>query len=274
MKYTINGFDQKLFHEYGLNLADSFLLRWFTDFRDTEKMAFHLIDNVPYYWIRYQAVIDDFPCLEINNTESIARRFNKFVDSGILKKHIKKNSNGTFSLFAIGDNYSKLLTHPTQKSNPPDAKVEPPPDAKVEPKDSSTNINTSTKINILAEPEPIHPNITTEVKQLFDKANINLTGKKLSWIGKEGEYARNIKLIIKASDNNLDEIRKRAKRLYDYVKTDEFYKKNGFTPSSLLSNWNKLAEINKYADRIDDPHADLPESVRQALKEMNERDKT
>jgi len=146
MKYTIHGFQQRAAHELNLNDRDLLYLRWFIDFKDTDRMVCLIINNEPYHWVKYQAIIDDHPCLEIKNRETIARRFMKLCEAGVLKKHIKKDKQGTFTLFSIGENYLKLVAFDNivESKLADDKKVDPPLDKKVDPKYPNTNINNST----------------------------------------------------------------------------------------------------------------------------------
>jgi hypothetical protein len=144
MRFTIHGFSQLELVKHKLSNDDALLLRWFIDFRDTGKMAAHIIDGLPFYWVKYESVIGDLPCIEIKNKESIARRFDKIVAAGILKKYIKKSNTGTYSLFSVDKNYEKLITWNDApdlkvecKVDAPDLKVECAPDLKVDPKDPS-----------------------------------------------------------------------------------------------------------------------------------------
>ena len=115
MKYNILGFDQGKLIEYGLDIKDALLLRYFIDFRDTNKMRSVIIDGTPYYWIKYLAIKEEYPILDINNADPIYRRFKKMANLGILNhKTIKQQ--GTFSYYTIGNNYSDLISNTVLKT--------------------------------------------------------------------------------------------------------------------------------------------------------------
>lgn len=151
MKYTILGFNQKLLTEMGLSLKHAMILRWFIDFSFSGRMSEVVNDGKRYLWIKYQAVIDDLPILEIKNKETISRLFNKMVKSGLLERYIKK-INGVYTCYRVNpEKYKTLIKDPTrttEKSRGDDPKVDTPIDSKVETKDSSININSSIKYNI------------------------------------------------------------------------------------------------------------------------------
>lgn len=148
MKYTIEGFSQAKLVEFKLNISDANILRWFVDF--LPKMSKIDDNGITYYWVCYQQVINDLPALEITNSEVIRRRFDKFVNAGIMIKTVIKRG-GSFSVFALTQKYLELVEHSTQKSTPLDPNIElerrksrTGSDLEVEPKDSSIK-NTSIK---------------------------------------------------------------------------------------------------------------------------------
>lgn len=108
MRYYVFGFNQDKMVEYGINFNDAALLRWFLDFRETNKMDTVTIKDdingttTNYYWILYKKVIEDLPAIGINNTKTVARHFDKLVEKGILRKHVKLEG-GTFTFFAINE---------------------------------------------------------------------------------------------------------------------------------------------------------------------------
>jgi len=116
-----------------------------------------------------------------------------------------------------------------------------------------------------AKPE----SITTQIKYLFDKGNMSLFNEKLSWVGKEKEYGINIQRLIKASENDIDKIRTRAEILFKKIKNKEFMKGSGFTPSTLLSNWNELLPVKQ--KMFDKPETYIP--TEEEIRNMEENAK-
>lgn len=141
MKFTMSGFNQRKLIEFGLDLKDAALLRYFIDFKDTNSMTMIVVDNKPYYWVKYEALKYDLPILGINSHVVLRRRLKKLEDCGVLE-HYHKLKGGSFSYYAIGKNYKCLLeeesvkdfnnfegnseiTPQTQKFNPLNSKVQP-----------------------------------------------------------------------------------------------------------------------------------------------------
>ncbi len=118
MKYTIEGFSQ----EYALTLQkevevngktkrikvdcnDLVILRWFVDFYP--KMMKVEIDGKQYAWIKYQALLEDLPLLDIKK-RMLFDRLQKLVDFGILS-HQSIKSGGSYSYYGFGENYINLI---------------------------------------------------------------------------------------------------------------------------------------------------------------------
>ena len=54
MKYTMLGFSQQIAADYGLDLNDLAILRWFVDFKESGNMRSMEIDGDVYYWVFYE----------------------------------------------------------------------------------------------------------------------------------------------------------------------------------------------------------------------------
>lgn len=167
MKYTIEGFNQAKLVELNLDGNDALILRWYVDF--LPKMTTITFNGIEYKWVKYQAVIDDLPILGINNKNNIARRFDKFVQSGIMEKHVHKDG-GNFTTFKLTMKYIELVEVSTQKDIPIYSKVESYlPESrkgiysKVETKDSSIN-NSSINSSIINTIDKHKP----EKSEIFD----------------------------------------------------------------------------------------------------------
>lgn len=120
MRYTVMGFLQKGACELGLSMGDLAILRWFTDFKNSGKMITKTLKGDKYYWVSYEAITDEFPILNVKK-DAIYRRLRRLCDAEILKKTTVYNS-GTYSYFALGKNYSKLINlsyknYPTYNKN-------------------------------------------------------------------------------------------------------------------------------------------------------------
>lgn len=179
MRYTVEGFQQSVLVECGLDAGDALILRWFVDFQNTGRMVTKYFDGVLMYWVKYQAMIDDLPILKILNRDSLARRFERLAVVGILVKQVEKKANGTYTYFGVGPKFESLFKPPDLKVEwPPDSKVVSPPDSKVDPKDpsnkknpdtSKTELNTSSSATVVAD-EFIHKwkDSLEELKRIHD----------------------------------------------------------------------------------------------------------
>jgi len=107
MKYTIQGFSQSKLLELKLDTIDVTLLRYFIDFRDTDKMVSEIIQNEKYYWMNYKSLIESLPILGLGK-DRVYRRFKNMAAQGILL-HATKKSGGTFSYYAVGPIYKELI---------------------------------------------------------------------------------------------------------------------------------------------------------------------
>jgi len=139
MKYTIEGFQQEELLKNGLDCTDAVILRYIIDFYNSDSMVKKWKDNKEYFWLKYSAVIEAVPLINIKNKTSLSRRMEKYIKCGLMEKWIKKDHEGTFSLFRWNsEKYTALISAPDSKvTPPPNSKVKPRIDSKVVPKDSS-----------------------------------------------------------------------------------------------------------------------------------------
>lgn len=118
MKYTLEGFSQEAalsmqatITEGGrtkiikLDLIDLTIIRWIVDFYPNMKKV--LIDGTEYVWLDYSTFVEDMPLLALSN-QSLYKRCMKMVRLGVLK-HKTVRSKGTFSYYAFGPEYSRLV---------------------------------------------------------------------------------------------------------------------------------------------------------------------
>lgn len=108
MRYNIHGFSQPRAVELGLTNDDLLVLRWFVDFCNSGKMQKIEESGETFYWVRYQAVLDDLPILRIGKDRLFRKHFKTLCDVNVLKhKHI--NIGGRFSYYGFGGNYKTLV---------------------------------------------------------------------------------------------------------------------------------------------------------------------
>ena len=231
MKYTIEGFDQKTAIEYGLDVTDLTILRWFVDFMHSNRISKVMHDGKEYCWIKYDGLLTDMPILGIQK-KMLAIRLKKLVDAGVLI-HATKKVGGTFSLYAIGDNYTNLInsyssTKTEGVGNKLDTvgnefttgsqnisqgvgnKLDTPSEINFPPKDYSTKKDSSTKENsstkkIKKEKETFSP------EQMIDEADLPLPIKMKvkEWVvykseRKESYQVTGFKSFLTQLKNNVD----------------------------------------------------------------------
>lgn len=122
VKYTIMGFNQAKAVELNLDTDDLLILSYFSDFRDTELMVCEKFDGKNYYWLKYEALLKNLPILRVKTNGALRKRLKKLQDAKILEHRCKKNKEGTYSFYGIGENYSLLklstLTEITVQKSP------------------------------------------------------------------------------------------------------------------------------------------------------------
>lgn len=108
MKHTIMGFRQDKLIKFGLDIIDASILRYFIDFKESDGMNTREVEGHIYYWLRYDAVLREFPVFRMKKC-TVQSRFFKLRDAGILT-HLVVREKGTYSYFGIGENYNELIT--------------------------------------------------------------------------------------------------------------------------------------------------------------------
>jgi len=108
MKHTIMGFRQDKLIKFGLDIIDASILRYFIDFKESDGMNTRKVEGHIYYWLRYDAVLREFPIFRMKKC-TVQSRFFKLRDAGILT-HLVVREKGTYSFFGIGENYKELIT--------------------------------------------------------------------------------------------------------------------------------------------------------------------
>lgn len=165
MKYTLEGFSQEAAlsmqatitdggrtKTIKLDLVDLTIIRWIVDFYPNMKKT--LIDGTEYVWLDYSTFVEDMPLLALSN-QSLYKRCMKMVQLGVLK-HKTVRSKGTFSYYAFGPEYSRLVGgHDRAAQTPNHAKA--PATTQVPAQDAwadTTNTNTEQFQLPVSEPEP------------------------------------------------------------------------------------------------------------------------
>lgn len=104
--------------------------------------------------------------------------------------------------------------------------------------------------------EKVPSALIIEIKSIFEKGYIKITGRKLSWGSKAAMYQKAIvdialHAIDVRPDKPLEEVRDRAKVLLQRIRQEvqkpgkRFYANMGFTPQTLRVHWNNLTDTSK-----------------------------
>lgn len=203
MRYTILGFNQEVLVSKGLGLKEAMVLRWFVDYYSTDRMVVlkQPEGEKPFVWVKYQAVIDDLPVLEITSKKQIYRIFNVLCDSGIFEKiEIKKD--GTYIGFRLSAGYKDLI-HTDQKSTVSTEQKRPlPMDINVHTKDSSIK-----KINPLKEKYFFLSELLRDkIKEVNSEAIIN-ESTMVSW-------CKDFDLMVRLDKRSVERIKEKIELVF------------------------------------------------------------
>lgn len=90
------------------------------------------------------------------------------------------------------------------------------------------------------------PALNRRLTDLIGEAHKYLKGEKLEWKGQAGKYGKALKTIMDIVSHETDDeakfqrVREKCIAYVEAAKNDEFLKRHGVTPLSLLNNWNKV----------------------------------
>ncbi|NME95326.1 DnaD domain protein [Clostridium cochlearium] len=242
MKYTIHGFSQKKAVELGLDNDDLLILRYFIDFKDSGAMVSTIIKGKTFYWVKYEAILEQLPILKLKK-DSVYRRLKKMCKLGVLE-HKTMKKNGTYSFYSVGKVYIGL----TSEINPNslDNKV-----SEINPREygnkservrkqirEGTETNPDQKINLLKD-SSIKNNSSSrgnmEVFKHFEKCNFGLLSPMLI-----EKIAVDIEIYSKEWVMKAAEISdSQGKHTYAYVK-------------GILERWKAQGYSNKTKEEIVD----------------------
>lgn len=112
MKYSIFQFSQEKLLENSLDVIDALILSWFSDFFMTrmEKKVFKEESGGKLYgWVKLSKVLEDIPCIGINSEKGIKRRFDGFVEKGIMTRQSVITQNGKKTYYRPTEIYDELV---------------------------------------------------------------------------------------------------------------------------------------------------------------------
>ena len=118
MKFTHLGFSQERAIQMDLDDKDLAILRWFIDFKDSKKITKKIFDEEVFYWVKYEAVIEEYPIFKFKK-DTVYRRLKGLANKGILKHRTLKQG-GVWSYYTLGDKYIELISDKAPEENQED----------------------------------------------------------------------------------------------------------------------------------------------------------
>lgn len=128
MKYSIFQFSQEKLLENSLDVIDALILSWFSDFFMTgmEKRIFKEESENSggklYGWVKLSKVLEDIPCIGINSEKGIKRRFDGFVEKGIMSRQSVITQNGKKTYYRPTEIYDSLVNTKTSSNEKTEAR--------------------------------------------------------------------------------------------------------------------------------------------------------
>lgn len=248
MKYTLEGFSQEAalsmqatITEGGrtktikLDLIDLTIIRWIVDFYPNLKKV--LIEGTEYVWLDYSTFVEDMPLLALSK-QSLYKRCMKMVQLGVLK-HKTVRSKGTFSYYAFGPEYSRLVGGHNKATQAPaqDAWGET---TNATPEQFQTPVNEPQPL--LAEPEPKPQPKKTRKDKSFDGIIDNYTSdpeiKDLLGAWLQNRKAKRAAMTDRAIQDNINVIDRFAQESRMSVKD--------YLNEVVRRGWGSFFAINNY----------------------------
>lgn len=128
MRYSIFEYSQEKLVSLGLDVTDALLLNWFVNFfcGKMEKRIFKDANNVSklYGWVKSSKIIEDLPVIGISSEKGIRRRFDSFVEKGILEREILITQQGKKSYYKTTSIYDSLINTTALEHNNKNENIE------------------------------------------------------------------------------------------------------------------------------------------------------
>lgn len=254
-----------------LDIIDLTIIRWIVDFYPNMKKT--LIEGTEYVWLDYSTFVEDMPLLALSN-QSLYKRCMKMVRLGILR-HKTVRSKGTFSYYAFGPEYSRLVGAHNKVAQAPATAQAPSQDAWAD----TTNANTEQFQLPVAEPEP-QPQPQSQPKNArktksFDDIIDNYTSdpetKDLLGAWLQNRKAKHSAMTDRAIQGNI-------KKLDQYAQASHM-SVNDYLNEVICRGWGSFFIINNYRNngyqqkpqqQPQQPHWDLTEEELRRQKEADD----
>lgn len=110
MKYTIGEVQQDKLVDLGLDIKDAFILTYLKDMDQLRNIVKQEIEGKVYMWIDYERLISYLPALGIKTQDGLYRRFKKYEDMGLVKKHTHRAIvKGSYTFFNLCPRFFDLF---------------------------------------------------------------------------------------------------------------------------------------------------------------------
>lgn len=126
MRFSVFAYSQEKLLEYGLDVTDALILDWFANFfiGKMEKRIFKdSSDNSRIFgWVKISKIMEDLPVIGITSEKGIRRRFDAFVEKGLMQRETVITQGGKRSYYRTTELYDTLLN--TKASEKTESKKE------------------------------------------------------------------------------------------------------------------------------------------------------
>lgn len=113
MRFSVFAYSQEKLLEYGLDVTDALILDWFANFfiGKMEKRIFKdSSDNSRIFgWVKISKIMEDLPVIGITSEKGIRRRFDAFVEKGLMQRETVITQGGKRSYYRTTELYDSLL---------------------------------------------------------------------------------------------------------------------------------------------------------------------
>lgn len=113
MRFSVFAYSQEKLLEYGLDVTDALILDWFANFfiGKMEKRIFKDSSDNPkiFGWVKISKIMEDLPVIGITSEKGIRRRFDAFVEKGLMQRETVITQGGKRSYYRTTELYDTLL---------------------------------------------------------------------------------------------------------------------------------------------------------------------
>lgn len=126
MRFSVFAYSQEKLLEYGLDVTDALILDWFANFfiGKMEKRIFKDSSDSSriFGWVKISKIMEDLPVIGITSEKGIRRRFDAFVEKGLMQRETVITQGGKRSYYRTTEAYDTLLN--TKASEKTESKKE------------------------------------------------------------------------------------------------------------------------------------------------------